>query len=103
MAFVNLLCYLIRPYTSKTHRSDDLFIYVAIMKLATYEIDITIEQPSFGQKVGQCSGGKVRCHNGLSAPKLRNESVVNVNRQFLSFLNSTSLPQSAIFTIIFPP
>ena len=48
MAFVHLLCYLIRPYTSKTHRSDDLFIYAAIMKLATYEIDITIEQPSFG-------------------------------------------------------
>ena len=51
MAFVNLLCYLNRPYTSKTHRSDDLFINAAIMKLVTYEIDITIEQPSFGQKV----------------------------------------------------
>ena len=37
MAFVNLLCYLIRPYTSKTRRSDDLFINAAIMKLATYE------------------------------------------------------------------
>ena len=29
------------------------------MKLATCEIDITIEQPSFGQKVGQCYRGKV--------------------------------------------
>ena len=110
MTFVHLLCYLIRPYTSKTHRSDDLSIYAAIMKLATYEIDITIEQPSFGQKVGQYYRGKVWRHNGLSAPKLRKEIVVNVNRQlfssyaqFFSFLNSTSLPQSAIFTIIFPP
>ena len=61
MAFVHLLCYLIRPYTSKTHRSDDLFINAAIMQLATYEIDITIEQASFafGQKVGQCYCGKV--------------------------------------------
>ena len=84
MAFVHL-CYLIRPYsTSKTHRSDDLFIYAAIMKLATYEIDIMIEQPSFGQKVGQCSSGEVRRHNGLSAPKRRNEIVVNVNRQLFS-------------------
>ena len=52
MAFVHLLRYLIRPYLSKTHRSGDLFINTAIMQLATYEIDITIEQPSFGQKVG---------------------------------------------------
>ena len=59
MAFVHLLCYLIRPYPSKTHRSDDLFINAAIMQLVTYEIDITIEQPSFGQKVGQCSSGEV--------------------------------------------
>ena len=59
MAFVNLLCYLIRPYPSKTHHSDDLFINAAIMQLATYENDITIEQPSFGQKVGQCYRGKV--------------------------------------------
>ena len=59
MAFVHLLYYLIRPYPSKTHRSDDLFINAAIMQLATYEIDITIEQLSFGQKVGQCSSGKV--------------------------------------------
>ena len=69
MAFVHLLCYLIRPYPSKTHRSDDLFINVTIVQLATYEFDITIEQPSFGQKVGQCASGKVLCHNGLSAPK----------------------------------
>ena len=60
MAFVHLLCYLIRPYPSKTHRSDDLFINAAIMQLATCEIDITIEHPrSFGQKVGQCYRGKV--------------------------------------------
>ena len=59
MAFVHLLCYLIRPYPNKTHRSDDSFINVAIMQLATYEIGITIEQPSFGQKVGQCSSGEV--------------------------------------------
>ena len=58
-AFVHLLCYLIRPYPSKTRRSGDLFINTAIMHLATYEIDITIEQPSFGQKVGQCSSGEV--------------------------------------------
>ena len=50
MASVNLLCYLIRLHPSKTHRSDDLFINAAIMHVATYEIDITIEQPSFGQK-----------------------------------------------------
>ena len=81
MAFVNLLCYLFRSYPSKTHRSDDLFINVAIIQLATYEIDITIEQPSFGQKVGQCASGEVWRHNGLSAPKRRNEIVVNVNRQ----------------------
>ena len=59
MAFVNLLCYLIIPYPSKTHRSDDLFVNVAIMQLATYEIDVTIEQPSFGQQVGQCYRGEV--------------------------------------------
>ena len=60
MAFVHLLRYLIRPYIQdKTHRSDDLFINAAIMQLATYEIDITFEQPSFGQKVGQCSSGEV--------------------------------------------
>ena len=41
---------LIRPYTSKTHRSDDLFINAAIMQLETYEIDITIEQPSLARK-----------------------------------------------------
>ena len=56
MAFVHLLCYPTRPYPSKTHRCDDLFINTAIMQLVTYEVDITIEQPSFGQKVGQCSG-----------------------------------------------
>ena len=55
MAFVNLLCYLIRPYPSKTHRSNDLFINAAVMQLATYEIDIMIERPSFGQQVGQCT------------------------------------------------
>ena len=59
MAFVNLLCYLIRSYPNKTHRSDDLFINAAIMQLATYKIDITIEQPSFGHKVGQCYRDKV--------------------------------------------
>ena len=59
MAFVNLLCYLIRPYPDKTRRSDNFFINVAIMQLATYEIDITIEQPSFGQEVGQCSSSEV--------------------------------------------
>ena len=58
MAFVHLLCYLFRPYPSKTHRSDDLFINVAIIQLATYEIDITIEQPSFGQKVGKVLAAK---------------------------------------------
>ena len=35
MAFGHLLCYLIRPYPSKTHRSDDLFINAAVMHLAT--------------------------------------------------------------------
>ena len=59
MAFVHLLRYLIRPHPSKIHRSDDLFINAAIMKLATYEIDIAIEQPTVGQKVGQCYRGKV--------------------------------------------
>ena len=56
--FVNF-CYLNRPYQSTTHRSGDLFINAAIMQLVTHEIDITIEQSSFGQKVGQCSSGKV--------------------------------------------
>ena len=59
------------------------------MQLATYEIDITIEQPSFGQQVGQCSSGEVWRHNGV--PKLRKEIVVNVNRMRnvnRSFLNS---------------
>ena len=59
MVFVNLLCYLIRPSPSTTHRTGDLFINAAIMQLAKYEIDITIEQPSFGQKVGQCTNGEV--------------------------------------------
>ena len=60
MAFVNLLCYLIRPYPSKTHRSDDLFINAAIMQLATYEIDITISVPARLRK-GQ--GAKEIGHN----------------------------------------
>ena len=62
------------------------------------KIDITIEQPSFGQKVGQCTNGEVWRHNGLSALKRRDEIVVNINRQLfssyaqcLSFLNSTSI------------
>ena len=59
MAFVNLLRYLIKPYPSKTHRTGDLFINTDIMQLTAYEIYITIEQPSFGQKVRQCSSGKV--------------------------------------------
>ena len=80
IAFVDLLCYLIRPYPSKPRRSDDLFINAAVMQSATYEIGITIEQSSFGQKVGQSSNGKVWRHNGLSAPKRRNKIVVNVNR-----------------------
>ena len=84
MAFVHLLRYLIRPQPSKTHRYDDLFVNAAIMQLAKYKIDITIEQPSFGQKVGQCSSSEVWHHNGLSAPKRRNEIVVNVNRQLFS-------------------
>ena len=54
------------------------------MQLATWEIDITIEQPSFGQKVGQCASREVWRHNGLSAPKQRNEIVVNVNQQLFS-------------------
>ena len=45
-AFVNLLRYLNRPYP--TLRCGDSFTNAAIMQLATYEIDITIEQPSFG-------------------------------------------------------
>ena len=36
------------------------------MQLAAYEIDITIEQPSFGQKVGQCASREMWRHNGLS-------------------------------------
>ena len=39
-----------RQYPSETYRHDDLFMNAAMMQLATYEIDITIEQPSFGQK-----------------------------------------------------
>ena len=58
-AFVHLLCYLNRPNTSTTHRSDDLFINTAVTQLATYEIDFTIKQPSFGEKVGRCSSGEV--------------------------------------------
>ena len=59
MAFVHLLCYLIRQCPSTTHHCGDLFINTAIMQLAAYEIDITIEQPSFGQKVGQYSSREV--------------------------------------------
>ena len=60
MAFVHLLCYLSnRPCPSTTHRYGDLFTNTAIMQFATYEIDITIEQPSFGQKVDQCTNGDV--------------------------------------------
>ena len=95
MAFVHLLCYLIIPYPSKTHCSGDLFVHTAIMQLATYEIGITIEQLSFGQKVGQCTNGEVRRHNGLSAPKRRNEIVVNVNRQLFS-----SYARRALFIIL---
>ena len=110
-AFVHLtLRYRNRSCPSTTHRSGDLSINAAVEQLATYEIDLTIEQPSFGQKVGQCASGEVWHHNGLSAPKRGYKIVVNVNRQLfssyaqcLSFLNSTSLLQSAIFAMIFPP
>ena len=61
-----------------------MFVNTAIMQLATYEIGITIEQPSFGQKFGKRNNGEVWRHNGLSAPKRRNEFVVNVNRQLFS-------------------
>ena len=44
---------------STAHRSGDLFINAAITQLATCEVDVTFEQPSFGQKVGQCSSGEV--------------------------------------------
>ena len=84
MAFVHLLCYLNRPCPSTTHRCGNFFINTAIMQLAAYEIDSTIEQPSFDQKVGQCASREVRRHDGLSAPKRRNEIVVNVNRQLFS-------------------
>ena len=50
------------------------------MQLATYETDITIEQPSFDQKVDQCTNGEVWRHNDLSVPKRRNKIVVNFNR-----------------------
>ena len=33
------------------------------MQLATYKIDITIEQPSFDQQVGQFSDSEVWRHN----------------------------------------
>ena len=59
IAFVHLLGYLNRPCPSTAHRGGDLFINEAIMQLPTYEIDIMIEQPSFGQKVGQCASRKV--------------------------------------------
>ena len=79
MAFVHLLRYLIRPHPSTTHRSGELFINTAIMQLATYEIDITIEQPSFSQKVGQCSNGEV--HNGLKARSHRHRETRNEKRE----------------------
>ena len=46
-AFVHLLRYLNIPYPSTTLRCGDSFTNAAITQLATYEIDITIEQPSF--------------------------------------------------------
>ena len=58
MAFAHFLCYLMISYPSKTHRSDDLFINATIMQLATYEVDITSKQPSFGQQVGQCASSE---------------------------------------------
>ena len=45
------------PCPTKTRRSGDLFINTAITLRATQENDITIEQPSFGQKVGQYYNG----------------------------------------------
>ena len=44
-----------------------------------------IEQPSFGQKVGQCSDGEVWRHNGLSAPKRRNVRWFNLQLRFQPF------------------
>ena len=58
MAFIHLLCYLNRPCPGTTQRCGGLFINTAIMQLAAYEMYITIEQPSVGQKVGQCYRGK---------------------------------------------
>ena len=59
MAFVHLLCYLNIPCLSTTDRCGDLFINTAIVQLAVYEIDITIEQPNFAQKVCQCASREV--------------------------------------------
>ena len=78
------------------------------MQLVTYEIDITIEQPSFGQKFDQCSSGEMWHHNGLSAPKWRNEFVVKrqspivfvVRAMFIIFKFNVA---SAIFALLFPP
>ena len=50
MVFVHLLCYLIRPCPSTTHRSDDLFINAAIMKLATFKIDIRSNSRALARK-----------------------------------------------------
>ena len=51
MAFVHLLCYLIRPYyTSKSHRSDNLFINAAIMKLATHELTLRSSSRALARK-----------------------------------------------------
>ena len=74
MALVHLLCYLNRPYPSSL-RCGDLFINTAIMQLATYEIDITIEQPSFGQKVGQVSVPKAKCD--VTTALVRQNGVTN--------------------------
>ena len=66
MAFDPLLHYLKTPYRNKTHRSCDLFINTGITLRATLECDITIEQPSFFQKVGRCPTGSQCRHSRLA-------------------------------------
>ena len=77
-AFVHSLCYTNRPNTSKTHRSDDLFINAAIMQLNWHHDRAAELWPESRSVLSQCY------YNGLSAPKRRKEIVVNVNRQLFS-------------------
>ena len=54
MAFVHLLCYLIRPYPSKTYRSDDLSINAAFIKLTSRSSSQALARKSVSVLAAKC-------------------------------------------------